>query len=101
MNFIVQKASWIIEKIEYFKNKEYGQVFKSLLGGTVKALLANNGALLREILLKAGIGLTDAIIKRFTGIIGIFNIATNIVEAVRTLYAYTNSKILYPLISMS
>ena len=84
----------ILEIIQSFKNKEYGQVFKSLLGGTVKALLVNNGALLREILSKAGIELTSAIIKRFTAIIGIFNLATNIVEAVRTLYAYANSKIL-------
>lgn len=84
----------ILDIVKSFRNKEYGQVFKSLLGGTVNALLVNNGALLREILLKSGIELTSAILKRFTGIIGIFNLATNIVESVRTLYAYANSKII-------
>ncbi|MFN8672448.1 MAG: hypothetical protein U0457_10280 [Candidatus Sericytochromatia bacterium] len=83
----------VLEIVQSFRNKEYSKAFRSILSGTVKALLANNGALLREILLKAGVQLTEDMIKRLNMVTGIFNLSMHIVEATRTLYAYVNSKI--------
>lgn len=84
----------ILEIVTHFRNKEYGKAFKSVLTGTVNQLLARNGALLREILLKAGVSLTEAMIKRMTAVIGIFNLARQAVEVARALYAYSTSKII-------
>lgn len=83
----------ILEIVSHFKNKEYGKAFKAVLTGTINQLLARNGALLREILLKAGVSLTEAMIKRMTAVIGIFNLAKQGIEVARALYAYSTSKI--------
>lgn len=83
----------ILEIVSHFKNKEYGKAFKAALTGTINQLLARNGALLREILLKAGVSLTEAMIKRMTAVIGIFNLAKQGIEVARALYAYSTSKI--------
>jgi hypothetical protein len=83
----------IIEVVTHFRNKEYGKAFKAVLTGTINQLLAKNGALLREILLKAGVSLTEAMIKRMTAVIGIFNLAKQGIEVARALYAYSTSKI--------
>ncbi|MFN4151933.1 MAG: hypothetical protein ACK4IX_13415, partial [Candidatus Sericytochromatia bacterium] len=73
----------ILEIVTHFRNKDYGKAFKSVLTGTINQLLARNGALLREILLKAGVSLTEAMIKRMTAVIGIFNLARQAIEVAR------------------
>lgn len=83
----------ILEIISDFKNKQFGKAFKAVLTGTIKQLLYHNGALLREILLKAGVQLTEAMIARLTAVVGIFNLVRYAVEAARALYAYSTSKI--------
>ena len=83
----------ILQIIEEFKNKEYGKAFKTILGGTFRALLANNAALLRELLAKSGVSFTESILKRFTAVSGIFNLVRYSVEAARTFYAYSTTNI--------
>ncbi|MFN8575801.1 MAG: hypothetical protein U0354_02995 [Candidatus Sericytochromatia bacterium] len=83
----------VLQIIDAFKNKEYGRAFKTILSGTVKALLNQNGALLRELLLKVGLNLTEAFIKRLNAAIGIFNLARFSLEAGRALYAYSTTHI--------
>lgn len=84
----------VLEIVNDFRNKEYGKAFKAVLSGTINALLANNGALLRELLKTAGLDLTDAILKRFNAAIGIFNLARYGIEVVRALYAYSTTNII-------
>lgn len=84
----------IIQIINDFRNKEYGKAFKAILRGTINALLNQNGALLRELLIKVGLNLTESFIKRLTGIVGIFNLARHSLEAGRALYAYATTHII-------
>lgn len=83
----------VLQIIDSFRNKEYGKAFKAILNGTIKALLVNNGALLREMLLKAGLNLSESLLKRLNAAIGIFNLARFSLEAARALYAYATTRI--------
>ncbi len=83
-----------LEIVNDFNNKQYEKAFKALLSGTIKSLLDKNGALLRELLQSAGLNLSDAILARMTGVIGIFNLVKDIIEVIRTLYAYSTTNII-------
>lgn len=83
----------VLQIIESFRNKEYGKAFKTILSGTIKALLNQNGALLRELLIKVGLNLTESFIKRLNAVSGIFNLARYSLEAGRALYAYYTTHI--------
>ncbi|MBC7474014.1 MAG: hypothetical protein H7263_06950 [Candidatus Sericytochromatia bacterium] len=83
-----------LEIVNDFNNKQYEKAFKALLSGTIKALLDKNGALLRELLQSAGLNLSDAVLARMTGVIGIFNLVKDIIEVIRTLYAYSTTNII-------
>lgn len=83
----------ILEIINLYRNKEFGKAFKLILSSTIKNLLEKNGALLRELLQAAGLSLTEAFIKRFTAIIGIFNLIRYAIEAIRAMYTYATTNI--------
>jgi len=83
----------ITQIVELFKEKQYGKAFKLILSTTVQNLLEKNGALLREILLAAGLNLTDAILSKINAICGIVNLIRYGVEAARALYAYATTNI--------
>jgi hypothetical protein len=84
----------ILDIIALFKDKQYGKAFKLILSGTIKSLLEKNGALLRELLLAAGLSLSEAFLKRLNAIVGIFNLIRYAIEAGRALYAYVTTNIM-------
>lgn len=84
----------IMEVIDYYRKKEFGKAFKAVLSSMVKTLLEKNGALLRKILLAAGVQLTEAMIKKLTIVVGVFHLIRHGIEVARALYAYATSYII-------
>jgi len=83
----------ISEIMDHLRNKRYSQAFKAALSSTVKTLLEKNGALLRELLIAAGVNLTEAMIKKLTIVVGVFHLVRHGIEVARALYAYANTSI--------